>query len=37
MGLDEEALKYVRKALEMNPSFAEAQKALERMLAEENE
>jgi len=34
MGMDEEALKFVREALEINPSFAEAQKALERMLAE---
>lgn len=36
MGLDEEALKCVREALQINPSFTEAQKALERMLAEEN-
>jgi tetratricopeptide (TPR) repeat protein len=36
MGLDQEALKYIREALDINPSFAEAQNALERMLAEEN-
>ena len=36
MGLDEEALKYFREALELNPSFAEAQRALERVLAEGN-
>ena len=36
MGLNQEALKYFREALEVNPSFGEAQKALERMLAEEN-
>ena len=36
MGLDQEALKHFREALEVNPSFGEAQKALERMLAEEN-
>jgi tetratricopeptide (TPR) repeat protein len=34
MGLEEEALKYFREALEVNPSFTEAQKALERTLAE---
>ena len=36
MGLDQEALKYFREALEVNPSFTDAQKALERMLSEEN-
>ncbi|MCJ7499893.1 tetratricopeptide repeat protein [bacterium] len=34
MGLEEEALKYFRKALKINPSFTEAQNALERMLSE---
>lgn len=37
MGLSEEALKCFREALEINPSFTEAQKALEKMLAEEND
>ena len=36
MGLDEAALKCFRDALEINPSFAEAQRALEKTLAEEN-
>jgi len=36
LGMDEKALKFIREALEINPSFAEAQKALERMLAEED-
>jgi Tfp pilus assembly protein PilF len=34
MGMDPEALGYFREALEINPSFSEAQDALERMLAE---
>ena len=33
MGLAEEALKYFREALKVNPSFTEAQNALERMLS----
>jgi tetratricopeptide (TPR) repeat protein len=37
MGLDQEALKYYREALQINPSFSEAQHALERLLAEEGE
>jgi tetratricopeptide (TPR) repeat protein len=36
MGLSDEALKCFREALQINPSFTEAQKALEKMLAEEN-
>ena len=36
MGLDEEAIKCFREALEINPSFAEAQRVLEKTLAEEN-
>jgi len=35
MGLADDALKCFREALELNPSFNEAQKALERLLAEE--
>jgi len=34
MGLNDDALKLFREALELNPSFSEAQKALERVLAE---
>ena len=37
MGLDQEALKYFREALQINPSFSEAQDALERLLAEEGD
>jgi len=37
MGMDKEALEYFREALQINPSFAEAQDALERMLAEEGD
>jgi len=37
MGLNHKALEYIRKALEVNPSFTEAQDALERVLAEEND
>ena len=37
MGLDQEALKYFREALGINPSFTEAQNALERLLSEEGE
>jgi tetratricopeptide (TPR) repeat protein len=36
MGLDQEALKCFRESLEINPSFTEAQNALERILAEED-
>lgn len=36
MGLGEAAIKCFRDALEINPSFTEAQRALEKMLAEEN-
>ncbi|MDF1526408.1 MAG: tetratricopeptide repeat protein [bacterium] len=36
MGLEEEALRYFREALKVNPSFTEAQNALERMLSEGN-
>jgi tetratricopeptide (TPR) repeat protein len=36
MGLLEDAVKCFREALEINPSFGEAQSALERVLAEED-
>lgn len=36
MGDDQEALDLFREALQINPSFSEAQDALERMLAEED-
>jgi tetratricopeptide (TPR) repeat protein len=36
MGMDQEALKYFREALGINPSFSEAQNGLERLLAEED-
>ncbi len=35
MGLDQEALKCFREALEINPTFTEAQNALEQILTEE--
>ncbi|UCF89507.1 MAG: tetratricopeptide repeat protein [bacterium] len=35
MGNNDQALEYFREALKINPSFNEAQKALERLLAEE--
>jgi tetratricopeptide (TPR) repeat protein len=34
MGMDTEALKHFREALAINPTFAEAQSALERLLSE---
>ncbi len=37
MGLDEEALEFFREALQINPSFSEAQDALERLLAKDGD
>jgi len=37
MGLVDDALMLIREALELNPTFSEAQKALERLLAEGND